>query len=201
MNLRSLLFLLKFSESCGAIGRNIEPLLQSNIYCKRGEFMFCHMNSMPDAYALVRGKASYGNLRGKVSFYGVHSGTIVVAEITGLPMQEGKGMFHGFHIHEGAGCTGTVEQPFMNAGGHYNPDNAPHPNHAGDLPPLLSGNGAAYSSVFTDRFFPDDVIGRTVVIHQMPDDFNTQPSGNSGEMIACGQIVGEWGILDSKRES
>ncbi|BDZ83738.1 hypothetical protein Lac2_18720 [Claveliimonas bilis] len=34
-------------------------------------------------------------------------------------------------------------------------------------------------------------MGKTVVIHDMPDDFRTQPSGNSGEKIACGQIVAE----------
>lgn len=40
----------------------------------------------------------------------------------------------------------------------------------------------------TDRFKVDDVIGRTVIIHDKPDDFTTQPSGNSGEKIACGII-------------
>ena len=45
--------------------------------------------------------------------------------------------------------------------------------------------------VYTTRFFPEKVVGKTVVIHDMPDDFRTQPSGNSGEKIACGQIVAE----------
>ena len=40
-------------------------------------------------------------------------------------------------------------------------------------------------------FFPEDVIGKTVVIHDRPDDFHTQPSGASGEKIACGEIVAE----------
>ena len=39
--------------------------------------------------------------------------------------------------------------------------------------------------------FPEDVIGKTVVIHDRPDDFHTQPSGDSGEKIACGKIVAE----------
>ena len=40
----------------------------------------------------------------------------------------------------------------------------------------------------TDRFTLKEIIGRTVVIHSMPDDFTSQPSGNSGEKIACGVI-------------
>ena len=45
--------------------------------------------------------------------------------------------------------------------------------------------------VFTDRFQPQDVVGRTVIIHDQPDDFTSQPSGNSGEKIACGEIESE----------
>ena len=43
--------------------------------------------------------------------------------------------------------------------------------------------------VYTGRFMPEDVIGKTVVLHGMPDDFHTQPSGDSGMKIACGEIV------------
>ena len=41
---------------------------------------------------------------------------------------------------------------------------------------------------FTDRFTLPDVIGKTIIIHSNPDDFTTQPSGNSGAKIACGAI-------------
>lgn len=41
---------------------------------------------------------------------------------------------------------------------------------------------------YTDRFRPREILGRTLVIHDMPDDFRTQPSGNSGMKIACGLI-------------
>lgn len=43
---------------------------------------------------------------------------------------------------------------------------------------------------FTNRFSIEEIIGRTVVIHDMTDDFKTQPSGNSGKKIACGVIKG-----------
>ena len=42
--------------------------------------------------------------------------------------------------------------------------------------------------VYTDRFRPVDVIDKTVIIHDNSDDFKTQPSGNSGNKIACGVI-------------
>lgn len=79
-------------------------------------------------------------------------------------------------------------QPFPNTGNHYNPGNVPHPEHAGDLLPLLSNNGYAWMSFYTARVNVEDIIGRSVVIHSMRDDFTTQPSGNSGDKIGCGMI-------------
>ena len=77
----------------------------------------------------------------------------------------------------------------MKAGAHYNPDNQLHGNHAGDLPVIFSNNGTAIMDVFTSRFRPKDVVGRSVIIHQNPDDYRTQPTGASGKKLACGIIV------------
>lgn len=57
--------------------------------------------------------------------------------------------------------------------------------------------GGTVVAVYTNRFYPEEVIGRTVIIHGGVDDFHTQPSGNSGEMIACGQIV-PWKKADNE---
>lgn len=73
-------------------------------------------------------------------FFGVHNGTIVAADIRNLP--DGNA-FHGFHIHEGT-CQGTKAEPFAQADGHYNPTNAMHPQHAGDMPSLLTNDGNAF---------------------------------------------------------
>ena len=107
----------------------------------------------------------------------------MVAELSGLP--ESETGFYGFHIHEGGNCRG---EGFANTGGHYDPAGQPHPNHAGDLPPLLAWGGNAYMAVLTGRFCPEEVIGRTVVVHSRPDDFHSQPAGNAGQKIACGVI-------------
>ena len=151
------------------------------------------ITAMPEASAEVSGDNRHPGIKGRIEFYGVYGGTVVVAEVSGLT-EAGTGQeqgFYGFHIHEGASCTGKQSDSFANTGGHYNPGNKSHPQHAGDLPPLLSDAGEAWMSVYTSRFFPEDVIGKTVVIHDRPDDFHTQPSGDSGEKIACGKIVAE----------
>lgn len=96
---------------------------------------------------------------------------------------------HGFHIHENGVCMiGDPNDPFMSAGGHWNPTDQPHGNHAGDFPVLFSMNGTADMDFFTDKFKVSDVIGKSVVIHQNPDDYRSQPSGNSGKKLACGVI-------------
>ena len=77
---------------------------------------------------------------------------------------------------------------FPLSGTHYNPGECEHPHHAGDLPPLFGCNGYAVSIFLTDRFLVDDVIGKTLIIHDRPDDFKTQPAGDAGEKIACGVI-------------
>ncbi len=134
----------------------------------------------PEAVAWIRGE---GRLHGTVKFYPIPMGTLVEAELIGLPETDTD--FFALHIHEGKSCGGTE---FSDSGGHLTPEGRPHPNHMGDLPPLLSKNGRARMTVETGRFTPRDVLGRTVVVHIGPDDFHTQPAGNSGRKIGCGVI-------------
>ena len=148
------------------------------------------MRDKPDAMAFVKGSKAYPNINGKVMFYQTKQGVLVVADILGLPSQKGKcaSSVFAFHIHEGDSCTGDMSDYFAKAMKHYNPNNCPHPYHAGDLPPLFGNDGTAFSVFLTNRFTVKEVIGRTIIIHDKPDDFTTQPSGNSGTKIACGKI-------------
>ncbi len=144
-----------------------------------------------DAAALINGSEKYKDIQGRVLFYSVRGGVIVRTEITGLPKGTkpcGSPIF-AFHIHGGGNCTGNKGDVFANAGTHFNPYDCPHPYHAGDLPPLFGVNGIAFSSFLTDRFTVPEIIGKTVIVHLSPDDFTTQPSGKSGEKIACGVIT------------
>ncbi len=58
----------------------------------------------------------------------------------------------------------------------------------GDLPPLFATKGTAWAIIYIDKLRPEDMVGRTVVIHEHADDFHSQPAGNSGNKIACGEI-------------
>lgn len=137
-----------------------------------------------DAVAWITGGEEVPQLSGCVRFYQENGCVLIEAELSGLPKGSGTGFF-GFHIHQGRECS---RDGFSGTEGHYNPSGQGHPEHAGDLPPLLWCKGNAYLSVRTDRFSVNEIIGRTVVIHSNPDDFHTQPAGNAGKKIACGVI-------------
>jgi len=141
-----------------------------------------HTDNNRPAVAYIKGGASAPLLCGKVEFHQKKGWVMVIACVSGLPRTN---CFYGFHVHEGADCGGDA---FADTGGHYNPDGMPHPQHAGDLPPLMACGDAAYLAVATSRFTVRDIIGKTVVIHSDADDFRTQPAGNAGEKIACGTI-------------
>lgn len=143
-----------------------------------------------DAAACIFGSDKYPNLRGEVWFYQLCGCVMVAAEFTGLPQSgtDCAGHFFAFHIHEGNSCSGNENDYFASALGHYNPSKCKHPYHAGDMPPLLGVDDKAFLAFITDRFNVNEIIGRTVIVHGMGDDFHSQPSGNAGEKIGCGLI-------------
>ena len=148
------------------------------------------LRKLPHAVAVVQGSPENSQINGTVKFYQLASGVLVVADILGLPPSATvcQNSIFAFHIHGGAACTGNREDPFANAGTHYNPRSCPHPYHAGDMPPLFNAGGQAFLVFLTDRFAVSEIMGKTVVLHDRPDDFTTQPAGNAGNKIACGVI-------------
>lgn len=146
--------------------------------------------------AEIHGGPLAPSIRGVVSFYNTAGGTEVCANISGLPPYQPASEVngapigpHGFHIHENGDCAvGDPENPFTAAGGHWAPQNQPHGNHAGDFPVLFSNNGRSIMCFFTNKFKPRDVVGRSIIIHQNPDDYRSQPSGDAGKRLACGII-------------
>lgn len=151
------------------------------------EFLKLLTDACPSAYAVIQGDAKAPNLKGMAYFYQIPQGGVLVeVEASGLPQKENEtSSFFGMHIHENGDCT----PPFDKVGNHYNPANTAHPQHAGDLPPLLSNSGYSYLVFYTDRIQIKEIIGRALIIHSAPDDFTTQPSGNSHEKIGCGVIL------------
>ena len=144
-------------------------------------------NQTPQAMAWVTGGTDFPDISGMVRFYSTpYGGILVEAEFFNLPNVNipGSSDFYGFHIHEFGDCS----QNFANTGEHFNPRHLPHPYHAGDFPPLFGNQGYAWMAFYDKRFFIEDIMGKSVVVHRMVDNFTTQPSGNSGEKIACGVI-------------
>ena len=104
----------------------------------------------------------------------------------------------GFHVHEKGDCSAPDAS---SAGAHFNPAQAPHGNpgsarhHAGDMLNIVSNREgvaevdatAAGTSLRGDP--ATIIVGKAVVVHESPDDYTTQPSGNSGKRVACGVIA------------
>lgn len=148
------------------------------------------------AKAIIKGGPLAPQISGRMQFKDVPGGTEVFIEVRGLPdyqpAKDGKSPVgpHGFHIHEKGCCDiNDPTNPFQKAGGHWNPTNQPHGNHAGDMPVLFSNNGYALMAFFTNKFKPNDVIGKAVIIHENPDDYRSQPAGDAGKRLACGIIT------------
>ena len=145
----------------------------------------------PTAVAVL--EATKGNqTSGSVTFTQVGSNVRIVANIKGLK----AGVEHGFHIHDKGDCSSGDG---MSTGGHFNPAGKPHAHpgkmerHAGDLPALQAdASGNAKLSITLDVLTvvsgPYSVVGRGLIVHRDPDDYITQPTGNSGPRIACGVI-------------
>lgn len=122
-------------------------------------------------------------------------GVTLEGALIGLPPGE-----HGFHIH----ATGRCEPPaFESAGDHLGAAaahgfDAPRGPHAGDLRNLAVGaDSTATVDQTDDRVTLSggavellDADGAALVVHAAPDDYATQPSGGSGDRIACG-VIGE----------
>ncbi|WP_286886287.1 superoxide dismutase family protein [Aneurinibacillus sp. UBA3580] len=147
------------------------------------------------ATARIRGGPLAPGIKGTVQFSPVQGGTWVSVYVEGLPpYQPAKGNKapigpFGFHLHEFGDCkVGDPAEPFMAAGEHWNPAKQPHGNHAGDFPVLFSNGGRAVMGFFTDKFTVSQVIGKSVIIHENPDDYRSQPAGDAGRRLACGVI-------------
>ena len=137
------------------------------------------------------------------------SGTLTLMQTTAGVRIQGDlgglapGSTHGFHVHETGDCSAADAS---SAGGHFNPGGSPHGkaetarHHVGDIDNIsadpsgvahvdaivagtvLGGSGSGSTSTSTS------ILGRALVVHAAPDDYRTQPSGNSGTRIACGVV-------------
>jgi Cu-Zn family superoxide dismutase len=141
--------------------------------------------------AAAAGTAARGNLELTSEGLAVR----IRGEIAGLE----PGKEHGFHVHEKGECS---LPDFTSAGEHLNPTKDPHggpksaSKHLGDLPNLKAdGSGRVAVDVSLNGATledkdggPNQILGKALVVHALPDDYKTQPAGESGARIACGVI-------------
>lgn len=137
-----------------------------------------------------------GQVLGEVAAGDSAEGAVLRLTAQGLPAGT-----HGVHIHDVGLCEGPA---FESAGSHWNPENKQHgfqnPQgpHRGDLPNITIGEDGRTGATMTVQGsnlsgsraygFANTILddnGAALVVHAQPDDFRTDPSGNSGDRIAC----------------
>lgn len=144
--------------------------------------------------AVAKVSPTTGNqVTGLVTFEVTDKGVLIIADFEGL-----KPGAHGFHVHEKGDCSA---HDASSAGGHFNPTNKKHggpddpDRHVGDFGNVVADvtGKAHYERVDTlvKLDGPESIIDKSIVIHADPDDFTSQPSGNSGARIGCGLIQAE----------
>ena len=114
----------------------------------------------------------------------------ITIDVSAMNMPEG---LHGVHVH----TVGSCDDAFAAAGGHWNPAEAKHGleaeggQHAGDMPNLevnADGTGSLTYMLAPTATFAGlmDADGSAFIVHAGEDDQVTDPSGDSGDRIACG---------------
>lgn len=167
------------------------PILLSAAACGQFGAMSSSDVSGPSAIVIVHDVA--GRELGTLTLLESDGGLAASGVLRGLPPGT-----HGIHLH----TIGQCVAPFATAGGHWNPtahqhgfDNALGP-HAGDLQNIVVGadssaavNVKTRSGSLRGSTGVLDADGSAVVVHAGPDDYRTDPSGNSGARIACGVVT------------
>lgn len=149
-----------------------------------------------DSLANAQLRSGAGDAAGTAAFRPSGDGVALTLSLMGLP----PGM-HGIHLHSVGRCDAPS---FESAGPHLNPmgklHGAQNPagSHMGDLPNItIDAAGRATTTlqiaVLPSTFSAElaDADGAAIVVHVAPDDYRTDPSGNSGDRIACGVLEAE----------
>ena len=145
--------------------------------------------------ALAAGGAlsgSDGSAKGNITVTAAPKGVVLRIEASGLTPG-----WHGVHFHEKGDCSSGDG---MSTGGHFNPTAKPHgahgaaEHHTGDLPSLKADKYGVAAFSFVSKSISvggptTDIVGKGLIVHRDPDDYQTQPTGNAGPRLACAVIA------------
>ncbi len=142
----------------------------------------------------LQGAPTDTDFTGRVEITPEGTGVRVVADFAGVDT-DGR---HGLHFHENGQCDheGEGGQHFTSAGGHFNPTATEHacpptdPRHAGDLGNVEISGGTGHLELSLPNVTADQLNGKAIILHAGEDDCKTQPTGNSGDRLACGVASG-----------
>ncbi|MGL4543845.1 MAG: superoxide dismutase family protein [Polymorphobacter sp.] len=152
-------------------------------------------NKPPSLTTTVQLLGPNGELHGTATLSQTGSATRIQAVVSGLAPGS-----YAIHLH----AVGKCEAPgFTTAGPHFNPTTHQHGTanpagpHLGDLPNVAvgaDGTGRIDALIAALQIRGGavpliDADGAAIVVHAGPDDYKTDPSGNSGARIACGALV------------
>lgn len=134
-----------------------------------------------------------GRNNGSAELFSTPAGVLIRLEVSGLP----TGEWVALHVHETGSCDHTTGHE--SAGGHFNPTSKEHGYlvengpHAGDMPnQYVPADGTLRAEVLNGSLTLDQgeagIVGRALMIHAKPDDYESQPSGDAGDRMACAVI-------------
>ncbi|MDI1256682.1 MAG: superoxide dismutase family protein [Flavobacterium sp.] len=146
------------------------------------------------AITITMDAKSGSKVSGSATFIEKNGEVTLEAKLTGL--QPGV---HAIHIHEKADCSAADGS---SAGGHWNPTFKNHGKwgstsyHRGDIGNFTADIDGNATVLFKTNEWciscgdaTKDIVGKGLVVHQNPDDYTTQPSGNAGARVACSGII------------
>lgn len=150
----------------------------------------------PKPHAVAQMKLLDGSPAGTVDFSQTGHGVLITYDLRGL-----KAGAHAIHIHTAGNCDAKTK--FTAAGPHFSPEQKLHGflskggPHPGDLPNgFAASDGTLRASTLTTAIALGngkksifDRDGAAIIVHAGPDDYASQPAGNSGDRVACGVIV------------
>lgn len=147
-----------------------------------------------DRIAQATFKTASGLPAGTAQFVSNGSQVSVVVAVVGFTPGQ-----HGLHLHTTGKCEGpdfSSAGPHLNPGGHEHGAENPKGAHLGDLPNVNVGSKGTGTVTAAITGTPDEVMsalfdgdGTAIVVHAGPDDYKTDPSGNSGGREACGVLT------------